>query len=107
VNAFEQNDVVVYLVPEDRGDHDVSSVSVQQHRLLSLGVDEASKLKALASELRGRLRPVIESEKARVLAVARARPMDALYSQVDPPPGLARRGDEGKARRARRPAQGR
>jgi hypothetical protein len=103
VNAFEMNDVVAYLVPEDRGPRNVESISVQQHRLLSLGVDDARKLKDLTLELRRRLSPMIEEERARVLAVARAQPMDALYSQRDAPLEVVGPGDEGKRRRMFRP----
>lgn len=44
VNPFEENQVVVYLVPEERGPKGVSTVEVQQQRLLSLGLDDTERL---------------------------------------------------------------
>ncbi len=99
VNAFEENQVVAYLVPEERGARDVASISVQQYRLASFGIDDTRKVKALAAELRQRLASVIRAENERVLAVARGLSMEALYTQVDPPPRMADRADAGRRRK--------
>jgi hypothetical protein len=52
VNQFEENRVVAYLVPEERGPRGVASISVQHERLVSLGMGDAKRLKALCVEMR-------------------------------------------------------
>ena len=99
VNAFEENQVVAYLVPEERGPRSVSSISVQQNRIASLGTSDANRLKALSLELRQRVARILEAENQKVLIAARALPVDVLYNQVDPSPKVATDADAGKPRK--------
>ncbi len=81
VNAFEENMVVGYLAPEELGTREVQSISVQQYRLASLGLDDVNCLRVLCQELCTRVSELIEQERARVLEVARTLPVDQLYAQ--------------------------
>jgi hypothetical protein len=99
VNTFEENQVVVYLVPEERGPKGVSTVEVQQRRLLSLGLDDTERLKNLASEVRARVAALIVQERQKVLEFARALPADDFYKQLDPPLKVATPKDVDKSRR--------
>jgi len=99
VNAFEENQVVAYLMPEERGPRGVSSISVQERRLASLGHDDVGRLKALCTEFRSRISQIVEEEREKVLKCARTLPVDKLYAQVDPPPKAAFGSDVGKPRK--------
>lgn len=86
VNSEEENQVVAYLVPEETGHKGVSSISVQQKRLVSLGPDDVSKLKEICSELRNRIITLIEVERTKLLELSKKIPIEELYNQEDPPP---------------------
>jgi len=100
VNAFEENHVVAYLVPEEVGHRRVSSISVQQSRLLCLSYDDFNRLKTLSLELKKQVAQSIKSEKERVLQTARKLPVDNLYDQVDSPSTFTPRVDVSKARKS-------
>jgi hypothetical protein len=85
VNAFEENQVVAYLMPEDGGLLRATSISVQEKRLVSLGVTDIQKLKELCNALVSSVCKMITEENSRVLKLARSMPFEALYSQVAPP----------------------
>lgn len=99
VNAFEDHQVVAYLMPEERGSKSISSISVQQTRLACLGSADITNLKALCVELRKQVEALIEEEKAKVLEAAKQIPVEKLYSQKDPPPRFARKNDVAKSRK--------
>jgi hypothetical protein len=99
VNAFEDNQVVAYLVPEERGPKGIASISVQQTRLASLGGADVTNLRALCAELRKDVEVLIGKERTRVLEAAKQIPIERLYSQKDPPPRLARKSDVAKPRK--------
>jgi hypothetical protein len=86
VNHFEENRVVAYLMPEERGPRDVASVSVQHERMLAFGVEDARRLKALCMEMGSRITGLVEAEKAKVLEIARGLSVDHLYAQGNPAP---------------------
>jgi hypothetical protein len=98
VNAFEDHQVVAYLVPEETGPKGISSISVQQTRLACLGGSDIANLKSLCSELRKHVDVLVEQEKVKVLEAARKIPIDHLYTQKDPPPRLATKKDVIKSR---------
>jgi hypothetical protein len=98
VNAFEDHQVVAYLVPEETGPRGISSISVQQARLACLGSSDIAKLRTLCSELRKHVVVLIEQENVKVLEAARKIPVDQLYTQEDPPPRLATKKDVIKSR---------
>lgn len=91
VNAFEENMVVAYLAPEELGTREVQSISVQQHRLASLGLEDVHCLRLLCQELCRRVSELIEQERARVLEVARKLPVDQLYAQEQRAPTMVTR----------------
>jgi hypothetical protein len=91
VNAFEENMVVAYLAPEELGTREVQSISVQQSRLASLGLDDVDCLRVLCQELCTRVSELIEQERARVLEVARKLPVDQLYTQEGRAPTVVTR----------------
>lgn len=99
VNAFEENQVVAYLIPEESGTKGVSSISVQQTRLASLGSKDIKKLKEICSELRKHIMPLIEAEKSKVLSLAQKLPLEELYNQKDPPTHILKEGDVKKQRK--------
>jgi len=99
VNAFEENQVVAYLFPEERESRGVSNIEVQQTRLASLGTEDVQRLKALSLDLQRWVEQLIKAEKQKVLAIARSLPVDALYHKVDPPARAATRADAGKSRK--------
>jgi hypothetical protein len=63
VNAFEENRVVGYLIPEERGPRGVASISVQHERLLSLSVEDVRRLKGLCVEMLSRITGLIERRR--------------------------------------------
>lgn len=93
VNAFEENTVVAYLVPEERGPKNVSSISVQQQRLVSLSNEEIAQLKSLSIVISENVTKLLELENKKVLEIARTLPMEELYNQKAKAPKLASRKD--------------
>src|SRR5690606_6578197 len=51
VNAFEENSVKAYLVPEERGPRAISSISVQHGRVMMLSPEDMALLRELAVRL--------------------------------------------------------
>lgn len=100
VNALEENQVVAYLVPEERGPKGISSISVQQRRLVSLESKDINKLKDVCVELRKNIIKLIEAEKAKIIELYRNIPIEELYNQKDPPPINATINDVGKPRKS-------
>lgn len=93
VNAFEENTVVAYLVPEERGPKNVSSISVQQQRLVSLSNEDIAQLKSLSIVISENVTKLLELENKKVLEIARTLPMEELYNQKAKAPKLASRKD--------------
>jgi len=85
VNQFEENRVVAYLMPEERGPRGVTSISVQHDRMSALSIEDMRRLEALCVEMSSRITSLIEAEKARVLEIARGLSVDDLYTRVDSP----------------------
>ncbi len=79
VNAFEENSVKVYLVPEEHGERAVSSVSVQGGRVMMLSPSDMASLKELAVALVRIIEADADAEKKNVLAYAQSLPVDQLY----------------------------
>ena len=84
VNAFEENSVVAYLVPPERGAPQVSSISVQRRRVASLSSGAMQALRELCSSLRAIVESDAEIENARVLQHARSLPPADFYAQEAP-----------------------
>lgn len=99
VNAFEETKIVAYLVPEESGPRGVASISEQHVKVVSLGIEDFTRLKALSLELHHQISILIEKEKPKVLDAARKLPVNGLYSQVDPPKKVAAESDVTKPRK--------
>jgi len=98
LNAFEENMVHAYLVPEERGPKSIASISVQHQRVITLSAMDITRLKSLAAEVRKHIATCIEQEKRKVLEYAQSLPVDDFYVQKDPPP-KAPGGDAKKLRK--------
>jgi hypothetical protein len=85
INSFEDNRVVAYLVPPERGEPGVSSISVQHTRVLSLSRSQAASLRDLSALIEQKLATLLAAENALVLERARNIEPATLYAQVDPP----------------------
>ena len=83
VNALEETRVVVYPVPEGRGERGITQVTTQHRFTCSLSFDDANQLIVLAQELKRLVDSEIEDEKARLLEYARSLPVDPFYDQPD------------------------
>ncbi len=99
VNTFEENVVHAYLVPEEGGTKEICSISVQENRLASLGIDDVNRLKDLAKEILSKVSILLETERKKVLEFAQSLPPETFYEQVDPPMKVAGRDDVNKSRR--------
>lgn len=93
VNSFEENMVVAYLVPEEVGPKNVSSISVQQHRLICLGDDDITQLKSLVNVISENVSKLIDKENKKVLEIARKLSLDELYSKEAEAPKRTTRND--------------
>ncbi len=83
VNDFEENTVIAYLTPEERGTRKISQICVQHAHVTYHGVETISRLKNLAAEIRGRVAEIIKSENRKVLKYAQSLPVDQFYTQKD------------------------
>lgn len=99
VNAFEENQVVAYLNPKEKGKREVLSISVQAYRLVGLGTDDLNKLKSLCNYFKGKVSDLIKAENKKVLKYARSLPVDELYEREAKALGLAKNKDAGKPRK--------
>lgn len=79
VNAFEENSVKAYLVPEERGPRAVASISVQHARVMMLSPYDMTGLRDLANALLAIVGADTEIEKKTVLTYAQSLPIDPLY----------------------------
>lgn len=86
INSFEDNRVVAYLAPPERGGPCVSSISVQHTIVLSLSCEQAESLRKLAALIEQKLATLLAAENALVLGSARQVEPATLYAQVDPSP---------------------
>ncbi len=100
VNALEENAVVAYLVPEERGPRAVASISVQHGRVMMLAPYDMTGLRDLAKALTAIIAAESEIEQSAVLALAQSLPVDALY-ETDAGPAFDPRAASVSAPRAK------
>jgi hypothetical protein len=98
VNSFEENEVTAWLMPPERGPLGVTGISVRQHRVSSLSVEDIRTLKSLCQAVREVVKEAIAIENQLVLNIAQALPPERFYSQVDPPVKLVGKGNPAKSR---------
>jgi hypothetical protein len=97
VNAFEDNQVFAYLSPQF-APVEVSSITVDTGRFVSLSSEDLLNLKSLAGALKQLVQQEIAVEKSRVLGIARSLPLaDLLARETDNRP-LPSAEDVGKRR---------
>jgi hypothetical protein len=92
VNQLEDNQVFVMLTPQFSEEQQPSNITVDKGRLVTLGGSDLARLRLLAEELRAVVSREIESETARLLAIARQMPVaqiKARGSDSTPIPGKA------------------
>lgn len=99
VNVFEDNQVVAYLVPEEKGPKGISSITVRSLRLSALGTDNIADLKTLCAALIKKVDTLMEEEKRKVLEAAKQIPIDELYALKAEPPVIPKHCDVGKERK--------
>ena len=99
VNVFEDNQVVAYLMPEERGPKGISSITVQRLRLATLGSDNIADLKTLCAALMKQVDTLMEEERIKVLEAAKQIPIDKLYALKAEPPFIPKKCDVGKKRK--------
>lgn len=97
VNTFEDNQVFVYLSPQF-APVEVSSITVDTGRVVSLSSEDIRTLKSLAGALKQLVQQEIAVEKSRVLEIARSLSLaDLLARETDNRP-LPAAEDVGKPR---------
>lgn len=81
VNEFEENKVVARYNDEKVYDEGVTSISVQQTRLISLSGSDAEAIIALSAKILDYVNEQMKAEKAKVLDIVRSQPiMEVLKS---------------------------
>ena len=80
VNAFEDNQVVASLFPEEHGHKGIFRITVRRSRLAALGENNVKDLKTLCAFIIKEIDKLMKEEKNKVLEVARRIPVDELYN---------------------------
>lgn len=80
VNAFEDNQVVASLFPEEHGHKGIFRITVRRSRLAALGDNNVTDLKTLCATLIKRIDKLMKEENNKVLEAARRLPIDQLYA---------------------------
>jgi hypothetical protein len=78
VNAFEENKVVAHYNDEKVYDEGITSISVEQTRLISLSLDEAEAIIGLSQKILDYITVQMELEKAMILDVVRKKPISEI-----------------------------
>jgi hypothetical protein len=97
-NAFEEHHVQLRLRPQSRG-RCVDSVEEPRRSTSSLGSTQIEQLLELIRVLLLKIEPLRQSERAKVLELARSLPVDDLYDnirQAPPMPGDSKAGSTRK-----------
>ena len=84
VNAFEDNQVVASLFPEEHGHRGIFRITVRRTRLAALGENNVKDLKTLCAALIKEIDKLMKEENSKVLEVAKRIPVDQLYN-LQPP----------------------
>lgn len=99
VNAFEDNQVVGYYNSDTVAMTGIQSISVQQHRLVGLGTEDLADIDALAGAILALVRPLIDAQKAHVLAPVRSLPIETVLAGGVKSRGAAGMDDVNRPRR--------
>lgn len=83
VNALEETNVVVYPVPEGKGDRGITQVTTQHRFTCTLSFAEVEQLLTLATTLKKIIEAAAEAEKASLLELARSLPVDHFYDEPE------------------------
>ena len=99
VNAFEDNQVVASLFPEEHGHKGIFRITVFRSRLAALGNKNVIDLKTLCATLIKQIDNLIKEEESNVLEAARLIPIDQLYALQPTSTPLPNRSDVAKPRK--------
>jgi hypothetical protein len=89
VNDWELNEVTAQLrIDEADGTKEVVAVSVRHHRAIGLARNGIDALRELAQAMRDLIKVEFDAERARVLPIARAIPMDELERRTAEDPAV-------------------
>jgi hypothetical protein len=97
VNAFEDNQVFALLSPQF-APAEVSSITVDTGRFVSLSSDDLLNLRRLVRVLKQLVQQEIANEKARILQIARSLPLSELLARETDSRPIPRAEDAGKRR---------
>lgn len=81
VNQLEDNQVFVQLTPQFSEQQEPTHITVDRGRLVTLGLSDLRRLVILVKALRKVVANEIESETSRVLAIARATPIEEIRAR--------------------------
>lgn len=88
VNTFEENIVVGYYNSEKFDEDGITSISVQHHRVMGLSSADLDNLITLATKIKEHVVELMKSEKIKVLARVRLRPIEEVLKQKIEPIGV-------------------
>lgn len=78
VNIFEENKVIAHYNDEKVYDEGITSISVEQTRLISLSMSEAEAIISLSQKILDYITAQMELEKARILDFVRKQPISEI-----------------------------
>ena len=81
VNAFEENDVLLWLMPLERGQMEIMDATVRERRVIRLSEEGMTNLKHHCDRILSDLEKRIGEAKIAALAAARALPLQDIYSR--------------------------
>ena len=85
VNVFEENQLVARYWIEKVQTEGIREISINQTRLVGFSSADVEAILNLIDTVLSRLRELIEDEKAKVLAIVRALPIEAVISRPPKP----------------------
>lgn len=88
VNSFEENIVVGYYNSDKVNEDGIASISVQHHRVMGLSSADLDNLITLATKIEKHVEELMKSEKNKVLARVRLRPIEEVLRQKIEPIGV-------------------
>jgi hypothetical protein len=99
VNAFEDNQVVASLFPEEHEHKGIFRITVRRSRLGAIGNKNVLDIRALCTTLMNEIDKLIKEEQDKVLEAARRIPIDQLYALQPTSNPLPNRSDVDKRRK--------
>ena len=98
-NAFEENHVKLYLMPEERGERSVSSIGLGHARVATLSYEDMENLKDLGVAVLAIVNDEMNIELERLLQFAQSLPVEDFYNAPEPRPFSGGNASPAKARK--------